>query len=666
VPPVPVPNLIELRDFRGGQKPDLTPASLGSTELLDSLNLIPDKESGALRTRKGFASVVTIAGGAYFIRTVTYYSTTSAAGVRSDYAICVMDNASGDNVSDNVRVYAVNLSSGVATWISRPSDGAGGVARTWLSGNSRHWGETIDGVFYGGGLLDPAYSWDGTTWKVSPGTHDFKTLKDPYAGIVLATEVSSDKSFRKRDKVRWSDADNVTVQSYRVAVRNRFAKWKTARDYSRHARVSIRRDWFSNSKLWYRSFRCKKDHTADATNRPGDGTGSWQTYWRPVILDDPRDEETIISDDWDVIPQIGSTAVATWHDHRLFLRYDDIAGSVGLQRVQYSAPDKPRKRDEIQALRFDPKDFALGDDEDGPGGGWLPDLQRNEPITALFSYGNYLLLFQRNYTWALQTATGDDAAWSLREIGDTGCQSMRAVTNFKGTVYFIGPDGLHYTDGTAIGTPQGAEVINQYIARKLDASSALADVTMWTYDDLVYFSIPTTAGSDPAETWVYDPVNNGFFKQSFAVFDAATAERFGMEYVYFSQPGAGPKGKLFQFAPSAQEPSSPTDDGTAIAWNMRTSWLQFGLGMHAERRIRRIWALVKSPNSTSLKAYRDFSDTAYYTQALGAAATVPLYKEGNVVPDSGGLSLDISGTGKSEVHGFGVHTQPRRMRYGRN
>jgi hypothetical protein len=665
MPPVPTPNVIELRDFRGGQKPNLTPASLGPTELLDALNLVPDKDSGALVTRKGFASVVTI-NASYFLRTVSFYSTTSAAGVRTDYVICVLDNAAGDNVSDNVRVYAVNLGTGVATWISRGTDGTSGVARTWLSGNARHWGETLDGVFYGGGLLDPPYSWDGTTWKVDPSAHDFKTMVDPTAGITLASEVSSDKAFRKRDKVRWSDADNPSVQSYRVAVRNRFAKWQSGRDYSRHTRVSIRRDWFANSKLWYKSFRCKRDNTASAVNRPGDGTGSWQDFWRPVILDSPRDEETIISDDWDVIPEAASTAVATFHDHRLFMRYDDIAGSVGLQRVQYSAPDKRRPRDEIQALRFDPKDFAIGDDEDGPGGGWLPDLQRNEPITALFSYGNYLLIFQRNWTWALQTATGDDSSWSLREIGDVGAQSMRAITNFKGTVYFIGPNGLHYTDGTAIGTPAGAEVINAYISRKLDSTTGHADVTMWTSDDFVWFSIPSTAGGDPAETWCYDPERNGFFKQSFAVFDAALAQRFGQEYVYFSQPGSGAtKGKLYQFAPSAQEPSSPTDDGTAISWNARTSWMQFGLGMHMERRIRRIWTLVKSPNTGSLKAYRNFSDTAYYTQSL-AAATTPTYLEGNIVPDSGALSLETVGTGKAELHGFGVHTQPRRVRYGRN
>jgi hypothetical protein len=349
----------------------------------------------------------------------------------------------------------------------------------------------------------------------------------------------------------------------------------------------------------------------------------------------------------------------------MFMRYDDIAGSVGKQRVQYSAPDKRRIRDEIGTLRFDPKDFAIGDDEEGPGGGWLPDLQRNEDVTALFSYGNYLLIFQRNWTWALQTATGDDASWSLREIGDTGAQSMRAVTNFKGTVYFIGPDGLHYTDGTAVGTPSGAEVINQYIARKLDSTTATrSDVTMWTYDDLVWFSIPSAIDGDPAETWTYDPDGNGFYKQSFAVFDAAVAERAGMEYVYFSQPGTTPKGKLYQFAPAAQEPSSPTDDGTAISWNARSSWMQFGMGMHMERRIRRVWCLAKSPNTVTVKSYRNFSDSAYYTQAI-ASASVPTYLEANIVPDSGALSLEAAGTGKSELHGFGVHTQPRRVRYGR-
>ncbi len=669
MPPVASPNVVEYRDFRGGQKLDVAPAALAPNELRDALNLLPNRLSGAAVTRKGFAALATV-NASYFIRSVHYYSTTSSSGTRTDYAICVLTNDT-DNSADNVRVYTVNLSSGAVTWISRPTDGDSGVARQWLSGDGRHWGETIDGVYYGGGPLDPPYSYDpnrgtGLKWQVDPTAHNFKTMIDPIAGINLATQVSSDKAFRVRDKVKWSDADNPTVQSYKVHVRNRFPKWKSGRDYGRHTRVSIRRDWFSNGKLWYKSFRCKKDHQADATNRPGDGTGGWQVYWRPLILDDPRDEETIISDDWDLIPEASATKVATWHDHRLFLRYDDIAGKVGKQRVQYSAPDKRRKHDEIATLRFDPMDFALPTDDDPIGGGWLPDFQRNEDVTTLYSFGNYLLIFQRNWAYALQTASGDDSSWTLKEIGDTGCQSMKSIATLNGLVYFIGPDGFHYTDGTAISTPDGAENMNAYIAGKLDSTTTTpADVRLWAYDNFVWFSIPSAVDGAPAETWVFDPASNAFWKQSFAVLDAAVGEKQGKEYVYFSQPGTGAtKGVLYQYAPAAQEPSSPTDDGTAIAWNLRTSWMQWALGVHLERRVRRIWALVKSPNATHIKAYTNFSDSAYYDQTV-TAPTTERYTEGNIVPDCTALSLEATGTGKSEVHGFGAHTQPRRARYTR-
>lgn len=642
MPVVTEPNDIELREFPGGYQPDLADAAVGREALIAVSNLLPDAGTGTLKLRKGYEKTTTstVTAG-HQIFTLVPYSWFSNAGVQT-HALMIVSGTGTAAVANNISVWKLDLTTNILTRVDTAD-------RAWDSGNPRHWGEVINGIYYGGGPDDPMYAYDGKngTWNADAGAHSFKTMVAPTSSIDLATQVSDDKAFRKGDKARWSDADNPTVQSYKAVTRNRFRKWKSGRDYGRGDKVSIRREWFTG-KRWYKTFRCKKDNTADATNRPGDGSGTWQNFWRQLILDDPRDEETVFGEDWKIIPKAAETNVAVWHGHRLWLRYDDLLGSVGKIRTQYSAPSKPQKNSAISELHWSPQDFSPKDDENGEGGGWLADLQRAEAITAYFSFGNYLLLFQRNWVYALAGVVED--SWNFRELSNAGVLNKRAVCLHEDLVYFLGPSGLHVTDGTEVGEPQGSERIQEYLRARIDATSTYADVTLWSQDNLVWMSIPSAAGGNPAETIVYDPRTGSFWKQSFGVNVAVTGRVFGIERTFFALPSST---NIFQYADGAT-----TDDGTAIAWNARTGWLQFG-AQREERRIRRTYALIDADNSVDLKAFRNFSETAVYTKTLGAQ-TDPEFEEGQKMADAYSISFRLNGTGPVSVFAFGVHTQPRR------
>lgn len=641
MPVVPAPNIIEIRDFTGGFQPDSPEASLEANALLDVLNLLPDKVTKTPALRKGFAAIATI-DPTRKVQTVRHYSYFTQSGTRKNYLMCVATTGQ-NNVADNVRVYALDLDSGTVTQVS-PAN------KVWASGDGRHWGETINGVYYGGGPKDPMYSWDGTTWKDDAGAHDYKTMVDPSSSIDLNTQVPSDKAFEKGDRVRWSDANNPDAQSYVAITRNHFRKWKTGRKYQKGDKVTIKREWYTG-KSWPKSFRCIKKHTADATNRPGDGTGPWQDYWKQLILDDPRDEEQRISGDWRVIPEAATTSVAVWHAHRLWLRYDDLAGLVGKVRVQYSAPSKPKRNSAINEFHWDPRDFSPRDDEMGEGGGWLPDLQRAEPITALFSYGNYLLVFQRNAVYVLSGASED--SWMFRELATVGTVGPRAVVEHDGLVYFVGPAGMFVTDGTQV-VPVPGERAQEYIRRRLDGGGN-PHVCAWSYDGYVWVSLPGPTGQDPVETLVYDPSTQSFWKQSIVAYDAVRVRKKGKDYVYFVQPNSG---VVMVYG----DPSTPaTDNGAGISWKLRTAWWQFGT-IREERRIRRTWVLAKATNAPTIKGFRNFSATEAYSFTL-PVATTPTYVEGRWMPDAYAVSFELSGVGPVEVYGFGVDTQPRRIRY---
>jgi hypothetical protein len=485
---------------------------------------------------------------------------------------------------------------------------------------------------------------------------------EPIAGITLATQVSADKAFRKGDKVQWSDADNPVTNSYKAITRNRWKKWKTGRDFGRHDRVSIRRDWFSNSKLWYRSFRCKKDHTSSAVNRPGDGSGSWQNFWRPLNLDDPRDEETLMGDDWRLIPEAATTDTAAWHGYRLWLRYDDLTGAVGKVRTQYSAPAKPEVDDSgsITTVRWNPKDFSTKDDEQGQGGGWLADIPEAHPIEAYFSYANMLLIYTRRNCYVLSGV--DEDSWTgPRLVGKGGAMGMRAVTEHEGFVYAVGPHGFSMTDGSDIVQPPGAERFQDYIRETLDNDAAKGVVNVWSHDGFIWISLPSSAGSNPGQCIVYDPISKSGWKQDFGVWDVAKSGREGQEFFYFAKPGDR---RIFQYNhPLVQEGGANewTDDGSAIVWNLQTAWLQWGT-QREERRVRKTWVLLRADNSSTLKARLNFTTTDEYSTSL-SAATVSAFKEGKVTKDGYSLSFLVNGTGYAEFHGFGVSTEPRRHRY---
>jgi len=167
MPIVPQPNIIELSDFETGWLPDLEESTVPMTGLLAARNLLPNIGTHTLVTRKGYKRVATGLPSGYRVLSLFPYNRVSGT-TTGRYLIAVLSNGV-NNVANNVKVYALNLSTGAWTFIS-PS------GRTWVSGNGRHWGATINNIFYGGGPGDTMYKWDPDGgWDSNPSIQNWKT-----------------------------------------------------------------------------------------------------------------------------------------------------------------------------------------------------------------------------------------------------------------------------------------------------------------------------------------------------------------------------------------------------------------------------------------------------------------------------------------------------------
>lgn len=522
------PPLIEQSDFAGGYMPDLEDASVPTHGLVDVMNLLPDVGSGTPQVRRGFKRIANLANG-YTVTAIHPYSFLNSSGVRKTYLMVVV-TTKVNNVADNLRIYSIDLQTGTAAQQNPTNE-------TWVDASGFHWGTTILGKFFGGGTGNDMYSWNGDTdvWSANAGEHSsFKDLVLPTSGINLATQVSADKAFRKRAQVQYEDPLTLSTQSYRALKDIFFVKWKSGADYQRGDRVSIRREWFTG-KSWYRSYRCKKKHTADGTNRPGDGSGSWQTYWRLVDLDLPRDDESEINEDhWALIPEAASTDVAVWHGNRLFMRYDDLSGQVGKTRVLYSDQARFKRGQAITDLTWDPKDFGPEDDEMNKGGGFFDiDTGANEIITAMVSFGFNLLIFTRH---AVHTLAGiNESTWTLRPVTSAyGAISAKAVVEHQGRVYFFSDQGLCVTDGGSVDEVEGGEVIRDWFREKVNWNKA-RQIHMWSFGGFVWIAL---ASGDESQdrTVVYDPKSRSFWKLDLAVSAATVARIDGVDQLFFASP----------------------------------------------------------------------------------------------------------------------------------
>lgn len=507
------PNLIEMSDFTGGWQPDVEPGAVPPNAVLDVLNLLPDPASGALQVRKGFAALTAaLAESGFVVQTVVPYNRLN--GDVTERRLMVVCTNGAPATANNVRVFAIDLSDGSSEQVSP-------TTKSWASPNAHHWGATINGIYYGGGPKDQMYAWDPDGgWQDNPsqqttGNNDKKSDDNKFYVWVDTMAPGKDEraynfAFRKGDQVLYTDPVSGTQKAYSAAKDNRFSTWKSGTTYQKGDKVSRKADWGSG-KTYYRSYKAKQDHDATDANEPGSGSGMWDN----VNLETPVDDDGNVSDDWDLIPTAAVTNIAVWHGERLWMRYDNVKNTLGLTRLQFSAPSKPVKKSDIGEVQWDPADFRVtpvtGSQDlsaEGEGGGWL-DVRTGDgdPITCLVDYGDYLLVFKRESMFVLEGV--NEATWVFRQLADVGCVGDRAVVQHQGVVYFLSDQGLYVTDGSTVQEVDGAQHIRAYLRGRLAseigaaASNLITDGDFESADDLT-----TNWDASAAGGWTLNTTSN--------------------------------------------------------------------------------------------------------------------------------------------------------------
>lgn len=651
MPFVTAPNLVEQTDFNGGWAPDIEETGTEPNVLPDMLNLLPDVGgSDALVTRRGFKRVREELFGAstHYVKHIFAYRNST-----SNYLICVVSNDTA--AADNVRLYAIDLND-----LSVARIDTAGV--TWSNPDRPHWGMTIQEVFYGGSPGNNVYSWDGSTWDATANTGTFDTLVDSITPG--ANEVARDFAFKGDETITYSG------DQYTPAKGIRFPKWESDQAYVIGERVSYKTA--IGGQTYWRSYRCIANNTGV---EPG-VTSGWGTSWQRIRLPLPVNADGETSSKWYFVPVAPGSSVAIWHANRFWIRYD---GQGDKSRVLYSAPTEPEKGQDVPDVVFDMTDFQPGNDIKGPGGGWIPfnDGAHEGVVEAMWSYGPYLMVFKRQATWVM---TGQsEETFNVRRLSrHVGAVSTKSVVELNGLVYFLSDDGLYVTDGTAVEPVEGMHRVRETLVARIDAMHAegaagnLREPEVWTWDDMVWFSLPDDDATEEELTWVYDPKRAAFYKLDLPVLAACTARHKGVRKFFFSAPDTySLRDLVYQYDHVDAVSSGFYNDDTGvdtyaaqdIPWHARSAWLPFGV-IPEQRRIRRTWALVKGVMTHTIKTYRDWASTEISTEDRAVTNTVATHIEGEWVPDARSIQLRVSSTkSPAALYGFAVDTQPRRIRY---
>ena len=517
------PNRIELSELRGGYAPDSPEGGLDVSQTPEVVNLLPERNSGGVEIRKGFARLGAgrIDESGYFIRHLNYYEVIDNAE-RKRYLIAILSDGSAN--PDNVMVYAYSLDDDSFT---RVDD----TGRTWTNPKAEHWYAVIEGTYYGGTRGDRPYSWHPTDgWDDDPTTPNARTwVDDINAGVNPATEFARDYAFKKGQKVAFNGS---AADFYSAARDIRFKTWEDGQHYDKGERVSVRIS-IGGSTYW-RSYKCIAGHDAvTADNRPGDGTDE-ADFWKKVRLQNIEDSENETTSDWFVNPIPRKASVGAWHGYRLWVRSDNDSHWTELQ---YSAPAKPEKGEDIANLTWDPRDWAFQEDFDGNGGGRLPvPFNGGDAIRALYSYGQYFIIAGRWQTFVLIGL--DENSWTLRELGKGGCVNPSGITEHAGLVYMLSPAGTIYvTDGTAIDEVPGIEKVRKALKAKVDQVLLGVDdynfqPYLKSYGRFLLISFPDFDGTD--ETWAYDPETQSFWVLDIPIQAMATGVAQRAQRLYFS------------------------------------------------------------------------------------------------------------------------------------
>lgn len=298
-------------------------------------------------------------------------------------------------------------------------------------------------------------------------------------------------------------------------------------------------------------------------------------------------------------------------------------------------------------------------------------------IQAMRSYGQYLLVFMGGQTWVLSGES--EESWTIRHLGSKGCIGPQAHTVHDGLVYFLGNSGLHVTDGTTIEPAPGMERWREWLMARIDSiqNDLQADdelkgqrPSLFNWQGYIWITLSTPTGGTDGDnlTAVYDPRTGSLWKTNLPVLDVAKYSRNSAAHLVFCAPTTYTD-RPFIFEYGKSDDGDEDDTGldvyasTPVTWNVRFTWWPFGL-LREQRRIRRVWALVKGACTFTLSAYRDWVESEVQSTATVVASTTPVHIEGETFQDSHAVSFKLAGTERpAAVYGVAVDSQFRRQRY---
>ena len=111
-----------------------------------------------------------------------------------------------------------------------------------------------------------------------------------------------------------------------------------------------------------------------------------------------------------------------------------------------------------------------------------------------------------------------------------------------------------------------------------------------------------------------------------------------------------------------------TYENDVIAWGVRTTWLPFGTARQ-ERRIRRMWALVRGLVNVVLSGFRNYKDSEpqFSVEVYPQDPNLPVtYFEGRTMEASHSVSFSIEGLGGPvSILGVAADTEHVRTRFAR-
>lgn len=671
------PELIELTDFSRGWLPDFEESAVPVDGLIDSNNLLPDRVSGVLETRPGFRRFGSLNETGYKVKSLHTFNVAQGGTdeLGHQFLVAVLVKDTEDDLANNLKIKKVDVSDGSEARV----DDAG---RPWLSKLGHHFGVTIDNTFFGGGELDPIYSYkpyfaDGTT---NPDPWDPDATMGQYASTEWATATVYAVGDRRWAEVTYNvvnaegEEEEVTRKHVFVCTKahtsspqtnpksgkNASEKWENLGRYralwSNSATYSVGdivsyevgsggptdlrpkfpRSYGSQNRK--STFVCVRAHTASATKTPVEDVGGWtgSNLWEPRR--GPR------------------SSVGLFHGGRLHVRDTDVGTSVW----RYSAPVRPDGF-------WDPTDWE-SDTVQGAGFFYVPS-QEGDDVMAAAELGTKLVIVKRRGVHVLSGL--NPSTWRRDQIDSNyGCINKRSICELDGLVYFFGDQGLMMTDGVECKPAPGSENIQEWLRTNLSLTNARRRaITLAPYEGRLFLSVPISSNT-PDKVLVYEPNTGTFWPQTFGARQFATNRISRFDELFFGSTTAPALIMQWNKSDANNQDDTGASSYTAqdIPWKARFGWLTFGASRE-DRQLRRVWGLLRAASKTiTLKAFRNLKTGTQWTKAIAVSSDPVNFVEGisdrAQQPDSWAVSYELSGTSApTSILGLGIHSVYRRKRF---